>query len=68
MKRRTEARKRKLGELIRDGIVKREAKRLPKRFYDEVEAELGAGASKRRIGLIEGPTDNEDAIRIEHLE
>ena len=41
VKRRTKAGKKKLGELIRAEIVKREAKRLPKRLYDEVEAELG---------------------------
>ena len=68
MKKRTEMQKKKREELIRDRIVKKEAKKLPKHFYDEVEAELGAGTSKRRIRLIEGPTDNEDAIRSEHLE
>ena len=67
IKRRTKAQKRKLGESIWDGIVKKEAKRLPKRCYDEVEAELGAGVYTRRIRLAEGLTDNEDAIRIEHL-
>ena len=54
--------------MIRDGIIKREAKKLPKRFYDEVEAELETRAFMRRIGLAEEPTDNHDAIRIKHLE
>ena len=68
VERRRKGRMRKLGELIRDGILKREAKKLLKRFYDEVVAELGAGASTRTFGLTEGPTNSHDAIGIEHLD
>ena len=68
MKKHTKTQKKNWKNWYKMGLWKKKPKKLLKHFYDEVEAELGVKASKKKIKLIKGPTNNEDAIRIKHLE